>query len=79
MSEKTNTELVNDIRSGAIIAKRQLFVISLGNIRFLCWAMGREDAKRQAHKWIGSDPDMYVVTPISEQGDRVHIALTLSI
>ena len=79
MSETPATDLVNDIRSGAIIAKRQLFVVSLGNIRFLCWAMGREDAKHQARSWIGSDPDTYVVTPISEQGDRVHIALTLSI
>lgn len=61
------------------VYKRQLFVCSLGNIRYVCWAMGREDAKRQAQSWIGGNPDSYVVSPISEQGDRVHIALTLSI
>jgi len=61
------------------VYKRQLFLCSLGNIRFICWAMGREDAKRQARPWIGSDPDTYTVTPLSEPGDRVHIGLTLSI
>lgn len=65
--------------SDEVIVERQLFMVSLGNIRFLCWAMGREDAKRQAHYWIDSNPNTYVVTPISEQGDRVHIALTLSV
>lgn len=59
--------------------KRQLFVVAFGNIRFVCWAMGREDAKRQGYSWIGGNVDSYVVTPLSEPGDRVHIALTLSI
>lgn len=59
--------------------KSQLFVIGFGNIRFVCWAMDREDAKRQAYHWIGGNAESYVVTPISEPGDRVHIALTLAV
>jgi hypothetical protein len=61
------------------VYKRQLFLCSLGNIRVVLWAMGREDAKRQARVWLGSDPDSYTVTSLSEQGDRVHISITLAI
>lgn len=57
----------------------KLFLISLGNIRFICWAFGREEAKRQAREWIGGDMERYVVSPLSEEGDRVRIAVNLSL
>ena len=56
-----------------------LFMVEMGNIHYICWADGREDAKCQARGWIGSDPDTYIVSPLTERGDRVHIALTLAI
>ena len=58
---------------------KQLFLISMGNIRFVTWATDREDAKRQAHSWVGGYIEHYTVTPLSEPGDRVHLGLTLAI
>lgn len=55
-----------------------LFLVEMGNIHYICYASNRENAKRQAHSWIGSDPDHYTVTPLTERGDRIHIALTLA-
>lgn len=56
-----------------------LYLVSYGNIRYVTWAFDRENAKRQAQSWIGGNPDEYIVSPLSELGDRVHIALTLAI
>lgn len=54
-------------------------MVSLGNIRYFTWAGDRENAKRNARSWIGGNIDQYVVTPLTEPGDRVHLALTLAI
>lgn len=56
-----------------------LFIVNFGNIRVVTWASGREEAKRNAHVWLGADPDKYIVTPLSEIGDRVRIDITLAI
>jgi hypothetical protein len=56
-----------------------LFLVEMGNIHFLCYANDREDAKRQAHRWMGADPDKYIVSPLTEPGDRVRIEMSLSI
>jgi hypothetical protein len=58
---------------------QQLFLVSSGNVRYVTWAIDRESAKRNAFSWVGGNPDKYEVTPLSERGDRVHIALTLAI
>jgi hypothetical protein len=54
-----------------------IFMVQMGNVRVFVWATDREDAKRQAHSWIGSDPDNYIVTPLTNLGDRIHLSLTL--
>jgi hypothetical protein len=56
---------------------KQLFMVELGNVHFICYAHGREDAKRQAHSWIGADKENYIVTPLTEPGDRIHLAITV--
>jgi hypothetical protein len=62
-----------------IAYKRQLFLVSLDNIRVIIWATGREDAKRQAKSWLRGDADSYIVSPLSESGDKVHLAIMLTI
>ena len=57
----------------------QLFLVGMGNKRFVCWATDRESAKLKGHYWLGGNKESYVVTPLSEKGDQVHIALTLAI
>lgn len=54
-----------------------LFLVSQGNIKVLTYAYNREDAKRQTHSWIGGNTDYYTVTPLTEPGDRIHLAITL--
>jgi len=56
-----------------------LFMVEMGNIHFFCFAHDREDAKRQAHRWIGHDKEQYIVSPLTEPGDRIHMALSLSL
>lgn len=51
------------------------------NIRFITWALDREQAKRHAVVWLGfgwGGPDNWEVTPLSAEGDRVHMNVTLN-
>lgn len=50
-----------------------------GNVKHVSWALDREDAKRKAQRWMGEDPDHYIVTPLTNRGDRVHLDLTLNV
>lgn len=50
---------------------RIFFMVEFGNIHFFTYAFGREDAKRRSERWIGGNPDSYIVTPLTEQGDRI--------
>ena len=60
--------------------KRQLFLVTYGERNhMLVWAMGREDAKRQCRHWFGGNADNYTVNPLTNPGDTIHVALTLSI
>ncbi len=54
-----------------------LFMVEMGNIHFICDARDREDAKRKAYQWIGGNSDDYTVSPLTEKGDRIHMAVTL--
>ena len=56
-----------------------LFMVEMGNIHYLCFATDREDAKRQAHAWIGGNADHYIVSPLTGIGDRLHISLTIAV
>ncbi len=49
------------------------------NIKVFTMAYNREGAKRQAHRWIGLDPDKYTVSPLTNKGDRVKLDVILSI
>lgn len=55
----------------------QLFMCEWGNAHVITWAHDREDAKRKARGWLSYDPDKYTVTPLTDPGDRVHMAITL--
>lgn len=55
----------------------QLFMVELANVHVITWAHNREDAKRRCKSWIGSNPDYYIVSPLTEKGDRVHLNITL--
>lgn len=67
---------------------KQLYLVGFGNIRYLCDANDREEAKRRAAKWICYEntphipvpnPDQFVVTPLTNHGDRIKLDITLSI
>lgn len=59
---------------------RILFLVEFGNAHYLCVARNREDAKRQAHSWMGGgDSDNYTVTPLTQDGDRIHVAITVQV
>lgn len=42
--------------------------------KFVTGAFGREEAKRRGRVWLGAgSPDNYIVTPITNPGDRVKL------
>lgn len=60
------------------------------NCYVICTAIHRESAKQKAHHWFGSslvyestnqygDPNHYIVTPLTNVGDRVHLDITVQI
>lgn len=65
-----------------------LFMVEYGNMHVLVTSFvrgpnAREDAKRKAHKHIGGGastvtPDDYIVTPLTEPGDRIVLDVTVS-
>jgi hypothetical protein len=52
---------------------RILFLVEMGNIHVLTYSWNREQAKRDAHKWMGGDADNYIVSPLTEPGDRIRL------
>jgi hypothetical protein len=54
-----------------------VFMVEYGNIHYITYAFDRESAKRSALGWIGGNSDNYIVTPLTEPGDRIHIGITL--
>lgn len=57
------------------------WVVELGNAHVILntQRQDREEAKYQAQKWLGGDPDDYTVTPITEPGDRVRLDVTVQV
>lgn len=56
-----------------------LFMVEMGNIHVITIAYGREGAKNNAYQWMGGDPDKYIVTTLTDPGDRIHMSLTLRV
>lgn len=54
-----------------------LFLCTYGNAHVLTWAHDREDAKRKARQWLSYDSDNYTVTPLTNEGDRINLNITL--
>lgn len=50
-----------------------------GNVHVLTFALSREDAKRNAARWIEGDPEKYIITPLTEKGDRVKLDIILNV
>lgn len=52
------------------------------NMKVILWAGGRDDAKRKASRSTlreMGNPDEYIVTPITNPGDRVKLDITLNV
>lgn len=45
----------------------------------VCSAMNREYAKSKSHQILLGNPDDYVVTPLTEEGDRVHLDISINL
>lgn len=56
-----------------------LFRVTRGRHHVIVWTFDREEAKRQARSYLGGDMDAYVVEPITERDDTVHLHLSLRV
>lgn len=62
----------------------RLFMCTRGNARCIVSVISkgvneREEAKRKAYGWLGLNPDDYVVLPLTNHSDRVHIDVTIQV
>ncbi len=55
-----------------------LFLVRLSHDVMILTAHDREHAKNVAQRYIGGDPETYIVTPRTMPGDLVKIAVTMS-
>lgn len=58
---------------------RIAFLVTRGNAHVITVGLDREDAKRTAHRWLDGNPDEYIVTPLTREGDRIKIDLTVQV
>ena len=56
-----------------------LFLVTRGNAHVVTYATDREEAKRQAHQWLGMNPEDYTVSPLTAPGDRIKLNITLNV
>lgn len=58
----------------------QLWLVEWGVAHVIVGVIGdRERAKERASKWLGGNPDVYTVTPLTEPGDRIHLDITIQV
>lgn len=62
-----------------ITETHRLWLVVLGSHRVICTGLDREDAKREAHNYMGGNPDTYIVEPLSNIGDTVRLQITVSV
>lgn len=48
-------------------------------ISLFAMAFSREEVKRIAHRYLGGDPDKYVVTPLTEPDDIFKVELVMGL
>ena len=53
------------------------FLITDGNNHVICTANNREFAKSKAAGFLKGNPDHYVVTPLTNEGETVHLDVTV--
>lgn len=56
-----------------------IFMVKQGSDKIICTAFNREDAKLKAFKIIGGNSDLYIVYPLTNEGDRIHLSITVSV
>ena len=56
-----------------------LFLVSQGNAKMLIWARDRDQATWNARSWIGGCRDNYIVTTLTNTGDRIKMEITLNV
>jgi len=53
-----------------------LVTSELGGVHVICTATNREYAKSKASQFLGGNPDEYIVSPLTNKGDKVHLDIT---
>lgn len=50
---------------------KKLFLVKNGNVNFITYQWHREAAKQAAQPILSGNPDNYLVTPLTEDGDKI--------
>jgi len=46
------------------------------SVHAICTAVNRDYAKSKASQFLFGDPDEYIVTPLTNEGDRIHLDIS---
>ena len=55
----------------------KFWLVTLNGVHVICNSRTREFAKSKAHSCLGGNPDTYVVTPLTDAGERVNLDVTV--
>lgn len=57
----------------------KLWLVTRAGHHVVLSALNREYAKSKSQEILGGDPDEYTVTPLTNEGDRVHLDLNIDL